>query len=87
MLVYGLVSHSFNVAAVVLGGLLIAGALLSEIVHRSFVSLAAVFVVAGFILGRGGIGVLDFGRDSGFVSQLATVARCNNSVPLLSSPV
>ena len=74
MLAYGLVSHSFNVAAVVLGGLLIAGALLSEIVHRSFVSLAAVFVVAGFILGRGGIGVLDFGRDSGFVSQLATVA-------------
>ena len=38
MLVYALVSHSFDVAAVVLGGLLIAGALLSEIVNRSFVA-------------------------------------------------
>jgi NhaP-type Na+/H+ or K+/H+ antiporter len=71
---YGLVSHSFDVATVVLGGLLIAGALVSELVHRSFVSLAAVFVVAGFVLGHGAIGVLDFARDSGFVSQLATVA-------------
>ncbi len=60
MLAYALVSHSFDVAAVVLGGLLIAGALLSELVNRSFVSLAAVFVVAGFVLGNGGIGVLDF---------------------------
>jgi NhaP-type Na+/H+ or K+/H+ antiporter len=74
VLVYGLVSHSFDVAAAVLGGLLILGALLSELVNRSFVSLAAVFVVAGFVLGQGGIGVLDFSRDSGFVSQLATVA-------------
>jgi NhaP-type Na+/H+ or K+/H+ antiporter len=74
MLGYALVSHSFDVAAVVLGGLLIAGALVSELVNRSFVSLAAVFVVAGFALGDGGIGVLDFARHSGFVSQLATVA-------------
>jgi sodium/hydrogen antiporter len=74
MLAYALVSHSFDVAAVVLGGLLVAGALLSELVNRSFVSLAAVFVVAGFILGNGGIGVLDFTRDSGFVADLATVA-------------
>jgi NhaP-type Na+/H+ or K+/H+ antiporter len=74
MLGYGLVPHSFDVVAVVLGGLLIAGALLSELVNRSFVSLAGVFVVAGFVLGQGAIGVLDFSRDSGFVSQLATVA-------------
>ena len=74
MLAYALVSHSFDVDVVVLGGLLIAGALLSELVNRSFVSLAAVFVVAGFILGNGGIGVLDFARDSGFVADLATVA-------------
>ena len=74
MLGYALVSHSFDVAAVVLGGLLIVGALVSELVNRSFVSLAAVFVVAGFVLGNGGIGVLDFTRDSGFVSDLATVA-------------
>ena len=70
MLAYGLVSHSFDVDAVVLGGLLIAGALISELVNRSFVSLAAVFVVVGFILGDGGIGVLDFTRDSGFVADL-----------------
>ena len=74
MLAYALVSHSFDVAVVVLGGLLIAGALLSELVNRSFVSLAGVFVVAGFILGNGGIGVLDFTRDSAFVADLATVA-------------
>ena len=74
MLTYALVSHSFDVAAVVLGGLLVAGALISELVNRSFVSLAAVFVVAGFVFGHGAIGVLDFARDSGFVSQLATVA-------------
>jgi len=74
VLTYALVSHSFDVAAVVLGGLLVAGALISELVNRSFVSLAAVFVVTGFVLGHGAIGVLDFARDSGFVSQLATVA-------------
>jgi NhaP-type Na+/H+ or K+/H+ antiporter len=74
MLGYALVSHSFDVAVVVLGGLLILGALVSELVNRSFVSLAGVFVVAGFVLGHGALGVLDFTRDSGFVSELATVA-------------
>jgi sodium/hydrogen antiporter len=74
MLAYALVSHSFNVATAVLGGLLILGALLSELVNRSFVSLAGVFVVAGFVLGHGALGVLDFTQDSGFVSELATVA-------------
>jgi NhaP-type Na+/H+ or K+/H+ antiporter len=74
MLAYALVSHSFDVAVVVLGGLLILGALVSELVNRSFVSLAGVFVVAGFVLGHGALGVLDFTRDSGFVSELATVA-------------
>ena len=68
MLGYGLVSHSFDVAAVVLGGLLIIGALVSELVNRSFVSLAAVFVVAGFVLGHGASGC-STSRDSGFVSR------------------
>lgn len=74
MLDHGLVSHSFDVAVAVFGGLLICGALISVLAHRTFVSLAAVFVIAGFVLGDGALGVLHFEHDSGFVSELATVA-------------
>jgi sodium/hydrogen antiporter len=66
--------HSFETAVVVLGALLVGGALVSGIAHRSFLSLTAVFVVAGFVLGHGGFEVLDFDQESGFVSQLAIVA-------------
>ena len=66
--------HAFETAVVVLGGLLVLGALLSGIAHRSFLSLTALFVVAGFILGDGVFGVLDFDSHSGFVQQLAIVA-------------
>ena len=45
----------FDVALLVFGGLLLAGALLSGLVHRSFLSLTALFVLAGFALGDGGI--------------------------------
>ncbi|MGO9490592.1 MAG: cation:proton antiporter [Solirubrobacteraceae bacterium] len=65
---------SFQTVAAVLGGLLILGALLSGIAHRSTLSLAAVFVLAGFVLGQGGIGVLDLKASSGFVADLASVA-------------
>lgn len=65
---------SFQTAAAVLGGLLMLGALLSGLARRSVVSLAALFVLAGFILGRGATGVLQFNASSGFVSDLATVA-------------
>jgi sodium/hydrogen antiporter len=65
---------SFQTAAVVLGALLILGALLSGLARRSVLSLAAVFVLAGFMLGQGALGVLDFTASSGFVSDLATVA-------------
>jgi NhaP-type Na+/H+ or K+/H+ antiporter len=51
-----------------------AGALLSGLAHRSFLSLAALFVVAGFVLGRGGFDVLHLDPESGFVGQLAIVA-------------
>ncbi|MGH2915493.1 MAG: cation:proton antiporter [Solirubrobacteraceae bacterium] len=68
------VSHGFDVAALALGCLLAGGALLSGLARRSFVSLAAVFVVAGFVLGDGALRVLQFGARSPFVSQLATVA-------------
>lgn len=50
------------------------GALLAGVSDRSFLSLTAIFVVAGFVLGRGGFGVLHFDPRSGFVSSLATVA-------------
>lgn len=65
---------SFETVAVVLGGLLILGALLSGLARRSMLSLAAVFVLAGFILGNGATGVLDFKADSGLVRDLATIA-------------
>jgi NhaP-type Na+/H+ or K+/H+ antiporter len=65
---------SFDTAALVFGGLLIAGALASGLVHRSFLSMTALFVVAGFVLGEGGAGVLEFDAESGFVEGLATVA-------------
>jgi NhaP-type Na+/H+ or K+/H+ antiporter len=58
----------------VLGGLLVLGALISGLAHRTFLSLTAVFVLAGFVLGEGGFEVLDFEAESGFVTTLAIVA-------------
>jgi len=65
---------SFQTAVGVFGVLLLAGALLSGLVRRSVLSLAALFVLAGFILGDGATGVLHFTAGSGFVSDLTTVA-------------
>jgi NhaP-type Na+/H+ or K+/H+ antiporter len=65
---------SFETGAAVLGGLLVLGALLSGLARRSMLSLAALFVLAGFVLGEGGTGVLQFNASSGFVRDLATVA-------------
>jgi sodium/hydrogen antiporter len=64
----------FEVALLVFGGLLIVGALASGLAKRSFLSMTAVFVVAGFVLGDGGLGVLEFDAESGFVEELATLA-------------
>ncbi len=58
----------------VLGVLLVAGALISGLARRSFLSLTAVFVVAGFVLGEGGLEVLDLDPTSQFVQGLAVVA-------------
>jgi sodium/hydrogen antiporter len=66
--------HEFDVAALVFGALLIGGALASGLAHRSFLSMTAVFVVAGFVLGDGGLEVIEFDAESGFVVDLATVA-------------
>jgi sodium/hydrogen antiporter len=69
-----LATTSFNTAALVLAAMLVLGALLAGLAHRSFLSLTAVFVVAGFILGPAGFGVLQFDPRSGFITSLASVA-------------
>jgi NhaP-type Na+/H+ or K+/H+ antiporter len=73
-LIAAVVSRQFQDTALALGLLLVVGALLSNLARRSVVSLAAVFVIVGFILGDGVTGALHYDARSGFVSQLATVA-------------
>jgi NhaP-type Na+/H+ or K+/H+ antiporter len=58
----------------VFGALLMAGAMVAGLAQRSFLSLTAGFVVAGFILGDGGLEVLDLDPTSGFVQALAVIA-------------
>ena len=65
---------STETALTVLGALLVFGALVSGIARRSILSLTAVFVLVGVVLGKGGFDVLKFSATSGFVSVLATVA-------------
>ena len=65
---------AFEDVFAVLGVLLVCGALIAGLAHRTFLSLTALFVVAGLILGRGGLEVLDFDPRSGFVQVLAIVA-------------
>jgi NhaP-type Na+/H+ or K+/H+ antiporter len=65
---------AFDTAVLVFGALLVVGALVSGLAHRSFLSLAAVFVVTGFLLGPAGFDVLHFDPTSGFVADLAIVA-------------
>jgi NhaP-type Na+/H+ or K+/H+ antiporter len=65
---------SFQATAAFLGALLIVGALASGLAQRSFLSLAALFVLAGFIVGDGGFQWVSFRAQSGFVEDLAFVA-------------
>lgn len=58
----------------VLGVLLMCGALIAGLARRTFLSLTALFVVAGFVLGHGALKVLEFDPQSRFVSVLAVVA-------------
>jgi len=58
----------------VFGLLLMAGALASGVAKRSFLSLTAAFVVAGFLLGEAGLEVLEFDPTGQFVQGLAVVA-------------
>src|SRR6266540_4227035 len=66
--------EEFERSLAVLGGLLVVGALLAGLARRSFLSLAAVFVIAGLLLGDGVLDVLEFDPGSDFVSILAVVA-------------
>jgi NhaP-type Na+/H+ or K+/H+ antiporter len=65
---------AFDRSLLVLGALLVFGALLAGLARRSFLSLTALFVVAGFVLGNGGLEVLSFSPRSSFVDELAILA-------------
>jgi NhaP-type Na+/H+ or K+/H+ antiporter len=58
----------------VLGALLVLGALITGVAKRTFLSVTALFVLAGFCLGTGGLEVLEFDPRSGLVGTLAVVA-------------
>jgi sodium/hydrogen antiporter len=64
----------FETAAIVFGLALMGGALVSGLARRSFLSLTALFVLAGFLLGEGGAEVLELDPTSSFVGDLAIVA-------------
>jgi sodium/hydrogen antiporter len=66
--------RTFHVSLLVLGVVLVVGALLSGIAGRSFLSLTALFVLIGFLLGPGVTDWLHFDARSEFVEDLATVA-------------
>jgi NhaP-type Na+/H+ or K+/H+ antiporter len=68
------VPQAFDETILVLGMLLVVGALITGIAGRGFLSLTAVFVIAGFVLGEGVLDLLEFDPDSVFVSGLAIVA-------------
>ena len=70
----GATGAGFATEVLAFGLLLTAGALLAGLARRSFLSMTALFVLAGFVLGEGGLEVLTFDPESGFVADLAIVA-------------
>jgi sodium/hydrogen antiporter len=66
--------EDFNTTVLVFAALLVLGALLSGVAHRSFLSLTALFVLVGFALGDGGLQVIHFDARGAFVADLAVVA-------------
>jgi sodium/hydrogen antiporter len=66
--------EDFNTTVLVFAVLLVLGALLSGVAHRSFLSLTAIFVLAGFVLGDGALKVIHFDARGQFVADLAVVA-------------
>jgi NhaP-type Na+/H+ or K+/H+ antiporter len=67
-------SAHLDVTLLIFGALLVLGALASGIARRSVFSLTAAFVLAGFVLGQGGVGALHFHARSQFVADLAVIA-------------
>ncbi len=65
---------TFEASVTVLGLLLMLGALASGVARRSVLSLAALFVLSGFLLGNGAFDWIDFRARSGFVEDLAFAA-------------
>ena len=53
---------------------LLAAVLLSSLAHRTILSTAVLFLIAGFTLGPGALGVLDLTADSPIVATLAELA-------------
>ncbi|GAA1408724.1 cation:proton antiporter [Catellatospora coxensis] len=53
---------------------LLAAVLLSSLAHRTILSTAVLFLVAGFVLGPGALGVLDLTAESPIVATLAELA-------------
>ncbi len=68
------VPDALDSSLLALGALLALGVLAAGVAGRSFLSLTALFVIAGFALGNGGLEFLEFDPQSGFVSSLAIVA-------------
>ncbi|HUR86983.1 MAG TPA: cation:proton antiporter [Solirubrobacteraceae bacterium] len=64
----------FETAAALFGALLMFGALVSGLAHRGFLALTSLYVLIGFALGSGGLGVLELDPGSGFVEILALTA-------------
>ena len=56
------------------GALLLLAVLVSDLAHRSLLSTAVLFLVAGFVLGPGLAGVIDLSPDHVVVSDLAEQA-------------
>ena len=65
---------AFDETVAVLGLLLIGGALFSAIAHRSFLALTPLYVITGFVLGEGGLELIEFDPTSSFVSALTVTA-------------
>ena len=65
---------AFDETLAILGVLLVGGALFSGIAHRSFLALTPLYVIAGFVLGEGGLEVIEFDPTSGFVGGLTVTA-------------
>lgn len=55
-------------------GVLLVAVLLSSLAHRTILSTAVLFLIAGFALGPGTLGVLDLTADSPIVATLAELA-------------